>query len=57
MMLRETEQNVKDLRENQVKVRPQTVGKAQENIDYQSNKGAMETITVTNSNYEQVTAC
>ena len=57
MMLRETEQNVKDLRENQMRVRPQTVGKPQENIDYQRNKETMETITVTNSNYEQVTAC
>ena len=57
MMLRETEQNVKDLRENQAKVRPQTVGKPQENIDYQRDKGAMETMTVTNSNYEHVTAC
>lgn len=56
MMLRETEQNVKDLRENQARVRPQTVGKPQENIDYhQRNKEAMETITVTNNNYEQVT--
>ena len=55
MKQREIEEEVKDLRENQARVRPQTVGQSQENVDYQRNKGAMETMTVTNNNYEQVT--